>query len=151
MPRVSANLSGQVICPYCGSRRIRPGAEYGVLRLIRTGSRDFSQAVVTRLHRYGLESRDGRVVDRNDGGPFPTPTEEGVLRLAHLPWIPPSEREMDNPATLAAFRREAAPWECPDQSPAPVRVGVLPARTGDGTPACACRICGMVHPPGACP
>ncbi len=22
---------------------------------------------------------------------------------------------------------------------------------GDGTPACACRICGMVHPPGACP
>ncbi len=151
VPRVSANLSGQVICPYCGSRRIRPGAEYGVLRLIRTGSRDFSQAVVTRLHRYGLESRDGRVVDRNDGGPFPTPTEEGVLRLAHLPWIPPSEREMDNPATLAAFRREAAPWECPDQSPAPVRVGVLPARTGDGTPACACRICGMVHPPGACP
>ncbi len=145
-----------MICPYCGSRRIRPGAEYGVLRLIRTGSRDFSQAVVTRLHRYGLESRDGRVVDRNDGGPFPTPTEEGVLRLAHLPWIPPSEREMDNPATLAAFRREAAPWECPDPpGPTLLPVVVPPPdrrpRDSDVPPQVLCPLCGMVHPPGACP
>ena len=52
--------------------------------------------------------------------------------------------------------REAmkALWKDPGfraRTAAAVRVGVLPARTGDGTPACACRICGMVHPPGACP
>lgn len=129
---------------------VMPPAEWGLLRLIRTGSASFSQAVVTRLHRWDLQAEDGRVVNRSTRAVIPTPTEEAVLRLARLPWIPPSEREMDNPSTYGAFRREAGPGECPDQSPAPVRVGVLPARTGDGTPACACRICGMVHPPGAC-
>jgi len=109
-----------------------PPAEYGVLRLIRTGSRDFSQAVVTRLHRYNLESRDGRVVNRTSGKPVSTPTEEGVLRLARLPWIPPSDREMDFPRTLAAFQREAGPDECQD-------------------PPTTCRICGMAHRRGPCP
>lgn len=110
-----------------------PPADYGVLRLIRTGSAHFSQAVVTRLHRYGLESRDGHIVNRSSGAIMPAPTEETVLRLARLAWIPPTEREMDNPATLAEFRREAAPWECQDR---PI--------------ARLCPTCGMVHIPGAC-
>lgn len=108
-----------------------PPAEYGVLRLIRTGDRHFSQAVVTRLHRFGLRSEDGRVIDKSERL-LPTPTEEGVLRLARLPWIPPSERHMDNATTTAAFRREAAPWECRD-------------------PDTACPKCGMAHAMGACP
>jgi DNA polymerase/3'-5' exonuclease PolX len=109
-----------------------PPADAGVLRLIRTGSALFSQAVVTRLHRYDLKSEDGRIINRRTGEWSPAPTEEAVLRLARLPWIPPSEREMDCPPTLAAFSREAAPSECPD-------------------PVSACRFCGDAHAPGACP
>jgi DNA polymerase/3'-5' exonuclease PolX len=127
-----------------------PPAEYGVLRLIRTGSAAFSQAVVTRLHRYGLESNGGRIIRWSDSTVMPAPTEEAVLRYARLPWIPPSEREMDNPRTADAFRKEAAPWECPD-SPVLVRL--------DGTsrefyvPAelirpRLCPRCGQVHPTG---
>jgi|GEM_PF-1871727 len=132
-----------------------PPAEWGVLKLIRTGSADFSQAVVTRLHRYRLKSEDGRVIYQSTRAVIPTPTEEGVLRLARLPWIPPSEREMDNPATLRAFGREAAAWECADP-PGPALLPVVtrlpsPPDAADRPPPVLCPICGCVHPRGTCP
>ena len=135
---------------------VMPPAEWGLLRLIRTGSASFSQAVVTRLHRWDLQAEDGRVVNRSTRAVIPTPTEEAVLRLARLPWIPPSEREMDNPSTYGAFRREAGPGECPDPpGPTLLPVVVPPPdrrpRDSDVPPQVLCPLCGMVHPRGKCP
>lgn len=131
---------------------VRPPAEWGLLKLIRTGAADFSQAVVTRLHRYGLKAENGRVIHLPDRAFLPTSTEECVLRLARLPWIPPSEREMDNPATVAAFRGEAAPWECADPPGPRLLPVVAPAPSpSDRPPPVLCPTCGMVHPRGGCP
>lgn len=82
---------------------VRPPAEWGVVYLIRTGSAEFSQAVVTRLHRYGLRSEDGRIVDPM-GRTVPCPDEEKFFRLAGLPQIPPEDRDMGNARTAERFR-----------------------------------------------
>ena len=93
---------------------VRPPADWGVVFLIRTGSADFSHAVVTRLHRYGLRAQDAQIVDmaKSDGGKrgehprVPCPDEETFFKLAHLPWIPPEQRNMEDPATAALFQGE---------------------------------------------
>jgi len=99
---------------------VRPPAEWGVVFLIRTGSAGFSQSMVTRLHRYELKSDDGHIVSvpehtvrgrglisgKSYGEVVPCRTEEDFFRLAHMPFIPPEEREMDNGRTQLAFAGE---------------------------------------------
>jgi DNA polymerase/3'-5' exonuclease PolX len=86
---------------------VRPPAEWGVVFLIRTGSADFSQAMVTRLHHYGLKSVDGAIVHSGAGGTnsyVACPAEEDFFRLARLPFIPPERRHLEDPETAAAFK-----------------------------------------------
>jgi len=95
---------------------VRSPADWGVVFLIRTGSADFSQAIVTRLHRFGLRSEDGRIVDttksaggrRGEHPAVPCPDEETFFRLARLPWIPPERRD---PADEATSRLLSGPVE----------------------------------------
>jgi DNA polymerase/3'-5' exonuclease PolX len=83
--------------------------DWGVVFLIRTGSARFSQEMVTRLHRFDLKSEDGRIVSTADGAggtPIPTPEEEDFFRHAHVMFIPPHLRDMENAETRELFRRE---------------------------------------------
>lgn len=84
---------------------VRPPAEWGVVFLIRTGSAKFSEAMVTRLHRYGVRSQDGRIVNCGvpDGTEIPCSTEDDFFRLAHLPFIQPEKRDMSFPETEREF------------------------------------------------
>ncbi len=95
-----------------------------------------------------LRSNDSEAKELLALHPGMKPPDESTWREAMKAlWKDPGFR-----ARNAAAVREN--WKDPGfraRHAAAVRVGVLPARTGDGTPACACRICGMVHPPGACP
>jgi DNA polymerase (family 10) len=91
---------------------VSPPAEWGVVYLIRTGSADFSHTMVTRIQNYGLRSESGHLVDtrrhgfkRGEHPTVPCPTEEEFFRLAQMPFIPPEQRELDNPATAEALRR----------------------------------------------
>jgi len=70
---------------------VTPPAEWGPIYAIRTGSRDFSQRLVTGLHAFGLRCQDGRVV-RKDGTRVPCPEERDFFRLAGVPWTEPKER-----------------------------------------------------------
>jgi DNA polymerase/3'-5' exonuclease PolX len=86
---------------------VRPPAEWGVVFLIRTGSAEFSQAVVTRLHRYALRTEEGHIISKDDDGTVayvPCESEEEFFRLARLPVIPPEKRFFGEPATDAAFK-----------------------------------------------
>lgn len=84
-----------------------PPAQWGVLELIRTGDKDFSQAMVTRLHRVGLESDEGRIhiTDRSE---YHWPTESDYMNCGdeaqffaycQLPFIAPENRNWDDPKT----------------------------------------------------
>ncbi len=87
---------------------VRPPAQWGTVFLIRTGSAEWSQAVVTRLHRFGLRSDGGRIVRVADGTTLDTPTEREVFEAAHLPYVPPFAREMDCLDTADLFQIDGA-------------------------------------------
>ena len=87
---------------------VTPPAEWGVVYLIRTGSAQFSQAVVTRLHRWGLRSEQGRIVRTDSGEVLRCPDESTFFRYARLPWITPRLRDSSVPEFELAFSRE---WE----------------------------------------
>jgi DNA polymerase/3'-5' exonuclease PolX len=85
---------------------VSPPAEWGVIYLIRTGGDWFSQKMVDRLHRYGLKSQDGRIVHTGREGTqgyVACPTEERFFELAHMPFVPPERRTVDDPDTVRAF------------------------------------------------
>ncbi len=88
-----------------------PPAEWGVVFAIRTGSAEFSQACVTRLHRWGLRSELGRILKVSTGETLPCGNESMFFRYARLPWIPPKLRDTSLPEFEQAFRREWEPGE----------------------------------------
>jgi DNA polymerase/3'-5' exonuclease PolX len=90
---------------------VTPPAEWGVLHLIRTGSAEFSQSVVTRLHNWGLQSVDGHIIRKSTGEVLPCSHESVMFRYARLPWIPPVDRDVTNAAFKVAFSREWQPGE----------------------------------------
>ena len=90
---------------------VLPPAEFGVLFAIRTGSAVFSQACVTRLHRWGLKSEEGRILNVRTGKALRCPHESLFFRYARLPWIDPWLREWDEDAVRIAFSREWEPGE----------------------------------------
>lgn len=65
---------------------------WGSIFAIRTGPAEFSQRMVTQMHRYGLRQQGGVVV-REDGSIFPTPTEQDFFRAAGEPWCEPEARQ----------------------------------------------------------
>ena len=90
---------------------VRRPAEWGVVYAIRTGSAEFSQAVVTRLHRWGLKSEAGRILKVETGETLPCGHESTFFRYARLPWIPPELRDTGESAVRIAFSREWEPGE----------------------------------------
>ncbi len=65
---------------------------WGVIFAIRTGSSDFSRALVTRWTVVtGGHSKDGRLCDR-DGNPLSTPEERDVFDLCRVKYIAPPLR-----------------------------------------------------------
>lgn len=90
---------------------VLPPADFGVIYFIRTGSAQFSQAVVTRLHQWGLESREGQVRFRDRDEILRCPEESLMFRYARLPWLPPERRETNDPLFSRAFGREWNPGE----------------------------------------
>lgn len=90
---------------------VLPPAEWGVVFAIRTGSAEFSQAVVTRLHRWGLKSDQGRILQIETGETLPCGHESLFFRYARLPWIKPELRDPGESAVRIAFSREWEPGE----------------------------------------
>ncbi len=90
---------------------VTPPAEWGVVYLIRTGSAEFSQAAVTRLHHFGLQSDAGHIVKRSSGATLPCPDESTFLRYARLPFIAPELRDTALPEFERAFSHEWEPGE----------------------------------------
>ena len=90
---------------------VLPPAEWGVVFAIRTGSAEFSQAVVTRLHRWGLKSDQGRILKVETGETLPCDHESQFFRYARLPWIRPELRDPGENAVRIAFSREWEPGE----------------------------------------
>ncbi len=91
---------------------VLPPAEWGVVFVIRTGGAEFSQACVTRLHRWGLRSEQGRILRVYTGETLPCPNESLFFRYARLPWIPPELRDPGESAVRVAFSRE---WEAGEE------------------------------------
>jgi DNA polymerase/3'-5' exonuclease PolX len=82
---------------------VRSPAEWGPVFLIRTGSAEFSQAMVTRLHRFGLRCEDGRILKQvgSQVERVPCGGEERFFELVGLPYLPPEERDIALPNTWA--------------------------------------------------
>jgi DNA polymerase/3'-5' exonuclease PolX len=90
---------------------VTPPAEWGVVYLIRTGSAEFSQAAVTRLHHWGLKSEQGRIIKPSTGATLPCPDESTFFRYARLPFLKPELRDTSLPEFEKAFGREWEPGE----------------------------------------
>ena len=71
-----------------------PPAQWGLLKLIRTGPADFSHEFVTRLWDYGLKAKDGHI-ENEHGTVFATDEEADAFGWCHLDYIEPSERTID--------------------------------------------------------
>lgn len=71
---------------------VHPPSEWGVLQLIRTGSRQFSTRVATRLKDLGTPFRDGRIVNLATGDTVPAPSEREVFEAAKMNYKPPEYR-----------------------------------------------------------
>lgn len=67
----------------------QPG-NFGAIYLIRTGSAEFSQAVVTHAKRIGMPCREGWFHQCDE--PKATPEEEDVFELLRLEYLPPEAR-----------------------------------------------------------
>lgn len=65
--------------------------QWGIILLIRTGHRDFSQAIAARALRIGMKIDGGFLHDRQ-GNRLVTPTEESVFRALGLDYVEPRER-----------------------------------------------------------
>lgn len=67
-----------------------PG-NWGTILLIRTGSAEFSQAVMSHTLRKGMRFTEGHLENEN-GRPVPTRTEESVFEALGLKWVEPQDR-----------------------------------------------------------
>lgn len=63
---------------------------FGLIFAIRTGSAEFTQALVTRAREVKLPSVDGYLT--RDGERVPTPEERDVFELLRLEWLDPARR-----------------------------------------------------------
>ncbi len=63
---------------------------FGAIALIRTGSAEFSEAVVTHALRIGKRCIEGHFTV--DGKPVATPEEADVFKLLNLRYVGPSQR-----------------------------------------------------------
>jgi DNA polymerase/3'-5' exonuclease PolX len=79
---------------------------WGITLAIRTGSAEFSRALVTHALRIGMRAQHGALWGR-EGQPLPTPTEESVFEALGLEWREPSERT--GPEALRKQRELLAP------------------------------------------
>jgi DNA polymerase/3'-5' exonuclease PolX len=75
-------------------------ANAGLVLAIRTGSADFSRALVTYARRIGWYVDDGRLWNAADKC-VPTPDERSVFAALGLAWVPPEEREDGSGLRLA--------------------------------------------------
>jgi len=69
---------------------------FGLIYLIRTGSADFSQALVTFARRCGYVVNEGRLLrpatEWVDAHLIPTPEEQDVFAALRLEWVEPEHR-----------------------------------------------------------
>jgi len=66
---------------------------FGCLQLIRTGNADFSQMIMTRVLKCGLQQRDGYLW--NDTRRIPVHSEEEYFKILDLPYVVPQLRDKD--------------------------------------------------------
>lgn len=68
--------------------------QFGIIYLIRTGSAEFSQAVVTHAKRIGKPCHDGALRESASivAAAIPTPEESDVFRALGLQSVPPEKR-----------------------------------------------------------
>jgi DNA polymerase/3'-5' exonuclease PolX len=83
-----------------------PPADWGVVYLIRTGCAEFSQAFVTRLHRWGLHTDGGHLVTDKNGVEVPCKDEETFFRWNRMEFVPAEHREVGDPVGMTAFKGE---------------------------------------------
>lgn len=67
---------------------------WGIIFAIRTGSKDFTTALVTRAKQVGHPCKDGYLHCNEQ--PFATPEERDVFELLALEWIEPEQRNSFN-------------------------------------------------------
>ncbi len=73
-----------------------PPAQWGSLLVIRTGPKDFEQALMVYINeKTNLQQLDGRLIVRESGLSVPTPTEESYFKVIGLPYVPPHKRTAD--------------------------------------------------------
>src|SRR3990172_9337062 len=65
---------------------------FGWIWLIRTGSKDFSHAVATRLNQAGYTSEEGQIMSTGDKTLIETPFEDDVFKLIGSKLVPPELR-----------------------------------------------------------
>lgn len=69
-----------------------PPAEWGAVFAIRTGSADFSQALVTMARDQGLQCKEGHLVNMATGETVHTPSEKAFFREVGAHWREPQNR-----------------------------------------------------------
>lgn len=72
--------------------------QWGVIFTIRTGSADFSHALVTPRNQGGLlpsylQVKEGRIIHRSTGKMYDTYEEADVFKVMGLKWIEPEDRQ----------------------------------------------------------
>ena len=65
---------------------------YGLTLAVRTGPRQMSKLLATKLLDHGLRMEKGQVLDAQDR-PIPTPTERDLFALVDLPYAEPDRRD----------------------------------------------------------
>ena len=71
---------------------VHPPSEWGTQMLIRTGPREFSTRIATRLKEFDTPFRDGRILNLQTGRTISTPEESDVFRAAKIEFIEPQAR-----------------------------------------------------------
>jgi len=84
---------------------VLPPADWGLTLAIRTGSAEFSQALLARWKRVsgGGFSQGGRLYTPT-GRHHPTPSEDDVFEACGLRWYEPNERDAARAATIAGLK-----------------------------------------------
>lgn len=82
---------------------VLPPSQWGAQFLIRTGPRDFNQALMGYINWYTpFKQKDGQLVDAQTGSIVDTPTERDYFRALGLPFIAPHRRTKE---TVEAWSR----------------------------------------------
>ncbi len=96
---------------------VTPPAQWGSLLMIRTGPKEFEQALMVYINaKTNLRQHDGRLIVRETGLSVPTPTEADYFKVIGLPHVEPHKRTAAWANKWQRMRREPVVYVPPSST-----------------------------------